>query len=181
MEQRRWCGRDVWVQRHSAKWPNTKGVPQYIVGDPAFALHENLLKRYPGLHLKPPEGRYNWRQSRARMVAESLYGRMKGKWNVLINPMPFWDLQIINLIIKTCVLLHNFLLATLHPRHHFQYADYRRLMATLESAREKALEETNKSRKRKRAELTAKEKRDVVAKALDYDLSEENCVLFLGM
>ena len=51
----------------------------------------------------------------------------------------------------------------------------------MNSAREKALEETNKPRKRKRAELTAKEKRDVVAKALDYDLSEENCVLFLGM
>ena len=42
--------------------------------------------------------------------------------------MPFRDLQIINLIIKTFVLLHNFLLtkddATLHPRHHFQDADY---------------------------------------------------------
>ena len=57
---------------------------------------------------------------------------------------------------------------------------YRWLLATLNSAREKALEETNKTRKRKRAELTAIEKRDVVAKALDYDLSEEKCVLFLG-
>ena len=44
-----------------------------------------------------------------------------------------------------------------------QYYYYRRLLATLNSAREKALEETNKSRKRKRAELIANEKRDVVA------------------
>ena len=104
---------------------------------------------------------------------------------MLINPMPFRDLQTINFIIKTCVLLHNFLLtkddATLHPRHHFQDADYRRLMATLDSAREQALEEANKSRKRKRTELTAKEKRQVVNRALDYDLSEQNCVMFLGM
>ena len=63
---------------------------------------------------------------------------------------------------------------------HFQDAEYRKLMATLDAAKEKALEELNKSRKRKRTELTAKEKRNVVADVLDKDFSEENCVLFLG-
>ena len=157
----------------------------HIVGDPAFALHQNLLNRYPGLHLLAWEKRYNYRQSRCRMIVESLFGRLKGRWNVLIKPMPYRDMEIINRIILTCVLLHNFLLTkedtALHPRHHFQDAEYRKLMATLDAAKEKALEELNKSRKRKRTELTAKEKRNVVAGVLDKDFSEENCVLFLGM
>ena len=94
-------------------------------------------------------------------------------------------MEIINRIILTCVLLHNFLLtkedAAFHPRHHFQDTEYRELMATLDAAKEKALEELNKSRKRKRTEPTAKEKRNVVADVLDKDFSKENCVLFLGM
>jgi hypothetical protein len=81
-------------------------VPEkyHTVGDPAFPLHSNLLDRYPGLHLLPWESRYNYRQSKCRMVVESLFGRMKGKWRVLINPMPFRDLEVMNKIILTCVL-----------------------------------------------------------------------------
>ena len=119
------------------------------------------------------------------MVIESLFGRLKGRWNVLLYTMPFRDLEIINRVILTCVLLHNFLLtkddAINHPRHHFQDKEYRQLMTALDAGREKALEEANKSRKRKRTELTPKEKRRVVATVLENDLSEENCVLFLGM
>ena len=157
----------------------------HIVGDPAFALHDNLLNRYPGLHLLPWESRYNYRQSRVRMIVESLFGRLKGKWRVLINPMPFRDLEMINRIILTCVLLHNFLLTKddtiLHPRHHFQDEEYRRLMRVLDEAKEAALLSSNQTRKRKRTSLTAKEKRRVIATALDKEFSEENCVLFLGM
>ena len=67
----------------------------------------------------------------------------------------------------------------LHPRHHFQDDEYRRLVAAIDAAKEEALKDANKSRKR--TDLTAKEKRRVVANVLDNDLSEENCVLFLGM
>lgn len=157
----------------------------HIVGDPAFALHTNLMNRYPGLHLLPWESRYNYRQSRARMVVESLFGRLKGRWHVLLNPMPFRDLQVVNWIILTCVLLHNFLLtkddSVLHPRHHFQDDEFRTLISVLDEAKERALEEINKDRKRKRSSLTPKEKRKVVAEVLENDLSEEKCVLFLGM
>ena len=157
----------------------------HIVGDPAFALHDNLLNRYPGLHLLPWESRYNYRQSRVRMIVESLFGRLKGKWRVLINPIPFRDLETINRIILTCVLLHNFLLTKddtiLHPRHHFQDDEYRRLMRILDDAKESALHSSNQTRTRKRTSLTAKEKRQVIANALDKEFSEENCVLFLGM
>ena len=158
-------------------------VPEkyHIVGDPAFALHSNLLNRYPGLHLLPWESRYNYRQSRCRMVVESLFGRIKGKWRVLINPMPFRDLEVINKIILTCVLLNNFLLTKddtiLHPRHHFQDDEYRRLMETLDEAKEKALEEANKSRKRKQTSLSAWEKRQVIASSFERDFS----FLFLVM
>ena len=66
--------------------------------------------------------------------------------------------------------------------HHFQDADYRRLLASLNSAlcSREGVGGDKKSRKRKRSELTAKEKRDVLAKALDHDLSEENCVFVFG-
>ena len=157
----------------------------HILGDPAFALHPNLLNRYPGLHLFPFEKLYNYRQSRARMVVESLFGRLKGRWHVLIKPMPFRNLDLVNNIVLTTVLLHNFLItkddARLHPQHHFQDNEYKELMAALDAAKEIALEEANKSRKKKMTELTAKEKRGVIADVLSKDLSEENCVLFLGM
>lgn len=157
----------------------------HIVGDPAFALHPNLLTRYPGLYLLPWESRYNYRQSRVRMIIESLFGRLKGRWKVLINPMPFRDLELVNRIIMSCVLLHNFLLTKddtiLHPRHHFQDKEYKQLMDVLNEAKEKALEDVNKNRKRRKTSLSAKEKRVVVAGTLEKELSEESCVLFLGM
>ena len=85
--------------------------------------------------------------------------------------MPFRDLQLINKIVLTCVLLHNFLLTKddtlLHPRHHFQDDEYRQLMSALDKAKEEALEEANRSRKRKMTALTPKEKRDVVADTLN--------------
>ena len=104
---------------------------------------------------------------------------------MLINPMPFRDLEMINRIILTCVLLHNFLLtkdeSILHPVHHFQDAEYRQIMASVDAAKEKALEEANNNRKRKGSALSAKEKRQVIAEVLGKDLSEEKCVLFLGL
>ena len=171
--------------------------PQYhIVGDPAFALHPNLLSRFPGLHLQPWESRYNWRQSRCRMVVESLFGRLKGRFNILLKPMAFKNLNMVCMIVKTCVLLHNFLLSKdeniQHQKHIFQDEEYKRLMAVLDDEREKALaaiaEEAEqddmtckKKRKRKQKPLSGKEKRMKIVSALENELSENNCVVFLGM
>ena len=157
----------------------------HMVGDPAFALHHNLLNRFAGLHLLEFESRYNWRQSRCRMVVESYFGRIKGRWRVLLKPMPYKDLDLVNKIVVSCVLLHNFLLtkddSILHPHHHFLDQEYRDLMKKLDDAREEALAAHNRGKKRKVNDLPATEKRQVIAKALDNELSEENCVLFLGM
>ena len=48
----------------------------HLIGDPAFPLHVNLLTRFPGLLLTEFESRsrYNWRQSRSRMIIEQLFG-----------------------------------------------------------------------------------------------------------
>ena len=54
-------------------------------------------------------------------------------------------------------------------------------MSALEKVKEEALEEANSTRKRAATKLTGKEKRGAVAGVLNRDLSEENCVLFLGM
>ena len=53
-------------------------------------------------------------------------------------------------------------------------------MESIDAAKEKALEEANWTRKRKRTKLTAKEKIKEID-VLHNDLSEVNCVLFLGM
>lgn len=173
--------------------------PQYhIVGDPAFALHPNLLNRFPGLHLQFWESRYNWRQSRCRMVIESLFGRLKGRWNILMKPMAFKNLNLVTIIVKTCVLLHNFLLskddAIKLPKHIFQDKEYKRLMAVLDDERETALatiaeeaEQDNSTKKQKRKQkplsrsVSGKEKRAKIALALENELSEKNCVVFLAM
>ena len=72
------------------------------------------------------------------------------------------------MIIKTCVLLHNFLLTeediALHSRHHFQDAEFRRLMImSIDAAKEKALQEANRTQNRKRTKLASKEKRREIA------------------
>ena len=175
---------------------NSGSIPDrfHLVGDPAFPLHVNLMTRFPGVNLTPFQSRYNWRQSRCRMIVEQLFGQLKGKWRILLRNIQFRDLSVVNKIVKTCVLLHNFLLdndVELPGAYHsFEDEEYRRLMRQLDFQRETALTEAAqlKTQRRKRKSTTKEKplppnkiKRNCLAASFENDLNENNCCEFLGM
>ena len=56
--------------------------------------------------LTATQKRYNYRQSRARMVVENAFGRLKGRWRVLLKRLDN-RLDPVPHIIMTCATLHN--------------------------------------------------------------------------
>lgn len=84
-------------------------LPYVIVADSAFALTENMMKPYPGIHDKGTKERvFNYRLSRARRIVENVFGIMSAVFRILRSPMALAPEKVSD-IVMTCVLLHNFL------------------------------------------------------------------------
>ena len=58
-------------------------IPPLILGDSAFPFHTWLMKPYGNAVLTPEQRYFNYRLSRARMVTEGAYEKLKGSWRVL--------------------------------------------------------------------------------------------------
>ena len=63
------------------------GVPVSVVilGDPAYTLLPWLMKAYPGVGLSAKQTKFNRRLSRAHVVGECAFGRLKGHWRSLLK------------------------------------------------------------------------------------------------
>lgn len=86
-----------------------KCVPYFFLGDEAFALAENLMKPFPGLHSKGSLKRvYNYRLCRARRVVENVFGICSAVFRVLRKPL-LLEPEKAELIVLAIVHLHNFL------------------------------------------------------------------------
>ena len=91
-------------------WKKTisgKEIPLLVLGDPAYPLLPWLMKAFQDNgSLTREQKNFNYRLSKARVVVEHAYGRLKGRWrcllkrnNVLVHDLP-------ELVAASCV-LHN--------------------------------------------------------------------------
>ena len=92
-----------------------KPTPYYIIGDDIFALKTWLMKPYSG-KCTTDQNVFNYRLSRARRTIENAFGIMAARWRIFRRPIRA-DTTTIDLIVKACVSLHNYLLSTDNPRY----------------------------------------------------------------
>ena len=91
-------------------WPRTIGgvsVPLVILGDVAYPLLPWLMKPYlENASTTRQQRNYNYRHSRARMIVENAFGRLKGRWHCLLKRIDSHVLNVPN-IVASCTVLHN--------------------------------------------------------------------------
>ena len=58
-------------------------IPPVILGDGAFPLRSWMMKSHGDAVLTPEKAYFNYRLSRARMIMEGAFGKLKGRLRVL--------------------------------------------------------------------------------------------------
>ena len=86
-----------WVKRIS----NTD-VPLVVLGDPAYPLLDWLMKAFPDTgYLTQQQRNFNYRLSKARVVVEHSYGRLKGRWRCLLKRVDVSVYDVSDLVIAS--------------------------------------------------------------------------------
>ena len=87
-------------------------VPFVILGDPAYPLQPWLMKPYPGVGLSAKHRNFKTQLSRARVVVECAFGRLKGRWRCLLK-RNYVNVELMSTLVTTCCVLHK-----ICERHH---------------------------------------------------------------
>ena len=86
---------------------NGVNILLYLIGDSAYPLQTWLMKPFPrAAHSLLIMKQYNYRISRACIVVENTYGRLKGRWRRLMKRIAMHIDHIPNIVAAACI-LHN--------------------------------------------------------------------------
>lgn len=80
-------------------------IKAFIIGDPAYPIQDWLMKSFPA-PATPEEESFGVYLSRARIVVENAFGRLKSRWRILQKKIDA-DIDFVPLIVATCCILHN--------------------------------------------------------------------------
>lgn len=92
-----------------AKLPMTeKLLPHVILGDEAFAIHENLMKPYPRNQSLVDQAIavYNYRHCRARRISENAFAHLANTFRIFHHPIQASPDVVDMVVLSTCI-LHN--------------------------------------------------------------------------
>ena len=82
-------------------------IPINIIGDSAYPIQPWLMKPFgDGPSLSPREKCFNYRLSRARIVVENAFGRLKARWRHMMKKNDT-SIKHIPTVISACCILHN--------------------------------------------------------------------------
>ncbi|XP_038055779.1 protein ALP1-like [Patiria miniata] len=82
-------------------------IPVVILGDSAYTLSPFLMKPYPEGLATAEELRFNVRLSRAHILVEHAFGRLKGRWRCIMKRNDS-HAKNIHVLVSACIVLHNF-------------------------------------------------------------------------
>ncbi|CAM1312244.1 Uncharacterised protein r2_g2256 [Pycnogonum litorale] len=82
-------------------------IPFYVLGDAAYPISRNVIKPYPDNgQLTSRQKNFNRHVSRTRCIVENAFGRLKGRWRILLKRNDS-ALELTKRVTYACVILHN--------------------------------------------------------------------------
>ena len=81
-------------------------TPPVILGDGASPLRSWIMKLHGDAVLTPEKAYFNYRLSRARMITEGTFGKLKGRFRVLFRKCE-GKKETVKIMGLACVILHN--------------------------------------------------------------------------
>ena len=86
---------------------NATRVPVCVLGDPAYPLQPWLMKPFVNTGcLTDQQRHFNYRLSKARVIVEQAFGRLKGRWRCLRTKLSV-QVEDVPDVVGACCVLHN--------------------------------------------------------------------------